>query len=66
MPPNIRYTTKIFHPNIHFKVWSTRSVGALLLGQTDPGPALQCTGPVLSLKGLAGMEALMHSVLCTV
>ena len=55
MPPNIRYTTKIFHPNIHFKVRSAQTVGAVLVGQTDSGPALQCTGPVLSLKGLAGM-----------
>ena len=55
VPPNIRYTTKIFHPNIHFKVWSTQTVGAVLCSTPDPLPALQCTGPVLSPQWLASM-----------
>ena len=49
VPPNIRYTTKIFHPNIHFKVWSTQHVRAVMIrSMPDLGLAWQCTGPVLS------------------
>ncbi len=62
VPPNIRYTTKIFHPNIHFKVWPIQTVWQLLHSPPDPGLASQCTGSLLSLQGLPSTQALTPSI----